>query len=86
MKTTAWRPPLKCRWFGHNFVETGYVLMSFMLLSPVERCTKYGGGRLFVMLLGFQYYEPKAIVDFIALREGLKSDNVVSIARRNEKA
>lgn len=56
-----WKPPLKCRLFGHRWKSIGKTLM----LENVDECKRCGCGRMSVMFgaVGYQLYTPQAVAD-----------------------
>lgn len=71
--TVEFKPPLKCRWFGHKFKPTKYLIeiIPGILASDLEKCQKCGCGRVF-HFGGFKFFLPTAVTEFIQQREAVE--------------
>lgn len=77
----AWKPPIKCRWFGHKWDLLGYSveveIMGISFDQPIEICTKCGCGRFHTILRGWSGYAPNAVQNFLARRKLEDTGNLV---------
>lgn len=60
-----WRPPRRCRWFGHKFIETEYTVTILGFINvELEVCKRCKCGRVFGFG-GYEWYTPDAVERFI---------------------
>lgn len=80
MKTVKkWKPKLLCRMFGCKFEDTEHEVMLLpFLATPLERCTRCQGGRVFG-LFGPRLYTPQAVDNYVAEQNGIREGSVVAL-------
>jgi NMD protein affecting ribosome stability and mRNA decay len=65
-----YRPPIKCRWFGHKWCDTDIEINVFggIWISTLQFCKKCKGSR-YHMPGGWNMYTPKATEEYLKERE-----------------
>jgi hypothetical protein len=79
-KRKEYRPPWRCRTFGHQWADSGLRIGVIAFLeSPLEICDRCGGGR-YMHLMSMMHFTPDAVSKYLAEVNEKESGKVANIS------